>query len=73
MFRKDRLSVLAWMVLLFILTVPILNVIFVVWILIRRRASHTVKNFFLAYGVFYLLAIFGMFNGVFSNMQGLFG
>lgn len=73
MFRSDRLSVLAWMVLLVLLTIPIVNVIFVIWILIRRRASQTVKNFFWAYAIFYILAWFGLFGGVFENLQGLFG
>jgi hypothetical protein len=72
-FRSDKISILGWMVLLVLLTIPVVNVIFVIWILIRRRASQTVKNFFIAYGVFYLLAWLGLFNGVFENLQGLFG
>jgi len=40
---------------------------------IRRGTSDTVKNFFIAYLLLYALAFLGMFNGAFSNMQGLFG
>ncbi len=73
MFRKDRLSVLAWLVLIIILSIPIVNIIFAVYMFIRRRTSDTVKNFFVAYLVLYFLALFGMFNGAFDNMQSLFG
>jgi len=31
MFRRDRLSVLAWIALIVILSIPIVNVIFAVW------------------------------------------
>ncbi len=73
MFKSNKISVVGWMVLLVLCSIPVVNVIFVVWILIRRKASSTVKNFFIAYGVFYVLAFFGMFNGVFGNVQGIFG
>ena len=73
MFRKDKLSVSAWIILIVILSIPILNVVFAVWMFIRRGTSDTVKNFFIAYLLLYFLAFFGMFNGAFSNMQGLFG
>ena len=72
MFKKDKLSVIEWIVLLIILSVPILNVIFAVWMFLRGRASETVKNFFIAYLVLYVLAFLGMFGGVFDNIQGLF-
>lgn len=72
MFRTDKLSVLEWILLLVILTVPILNVVFAVWMFIRGRASETVKNFFVAYLILYLLAWLGILGGVFENMQGLF-
>jgi uncharacterized membrane protein YsdA (DUF1294 family) len=73
MFRKDRLSVLAWIVLIVILSIPIVNIVFAVYMFIKRKASETVKNFFVAYLILYLLAMLGLFNGAFSNMQGLFG
>ena len=70
MFRSDRLSVLEW--ILIILTVPILNVVFAVWMFIRGKASETVKNFFIAYLLLYLLAYLGIFTGIFENARGLF-
>lgn len=73
MFRKDRLSVIAWMVLIIILSIPVVNIIFAVVMFLRGKTSHTVKNFFIAYLIFYCFAVFGMFNGSFENMQGLFG
>jgi hypothetical protein len=73
MFRKDKLSVLSWLVLIVILSIPVVNIIFAVLMFIRRGTSDTVKNFFIAYLVLYFLAFFGMFNGAFDNMQNLFG
>ncbi len=73
MFRKNKLSVIAWVVLIVILSIPILNIVFAVLMFLRRGTSDTVKNFFIAYLLLYALAFFGMFNGAFSNMQGLFG
>jgi len=73
MFRKDKLSVLDWIILIIILSIPVLNIVFAVLMFIRRGTSDTVKNFFIAYLLLYALAFLGMFNGAFSNMQGLFG
>ena len=73
MFRRDKLSVFAWIVLIIVLSIPIVNIIFAVIMFIRSGTSDTVKNFFIAYLLLYALAFFGMFNGAFSNMQGLFG
>jgi len=73
MFRKNKLSVLAWIVLIIILSIPIVNVIFAVYMFIGGRTSDTVKNFFIAYLLLYFLAMIGMFNGAFDNMSGLFG
>ena len=73
MFKRDKLSILAWIVLIVILSIPVLNVIFAVYMFIKRGTSDTVKNFFIAYLILFFLAFFGMFNGAFENMQGLFG
>ena len=73
MFRRDKLSVTAWIILILILSVPILNVAFVVWMFIRPRTSDTVKNFFVAYLILWFLAWIGIFTGAFDNVQGLFG
>lgn len=74
MFRNDKLSVFAWIALIVILSIPIVNVVFAVWMFIRRGTSDTVKNFFIAYLILYILAAgLGLFNGAFSNFQGLFG
>ena len=73
MFRKDRLSVFGWLVLIVVLSIPVVNIIFAVVMFIRKGTSDTVKNFFIAYLVLYFLAFFGMFDGAFANMRGLFG
>ncbi|GEM_PF-1250150 len=74
MFTSDRLSVLAWIALIVILSIPVVNVIFAIVMFIRRRTSQTVKNFFIAYLVLYVLATFlGVFDGAFANVQQLFG
>ena len=74
MFKRKDISVLAWMILLLILTVPILNIVFVVWTLLSSRVNKTVKNFFVAFLVFYVLAwAFGMFSGITDTLLGLFG
>jgi len=73
MFSRKEVSVLGWMILLLILNVPILNVIFVIWAFLSSRVNKTLKNFFVAYLVFWLLAFFGIFTVTFENMQGLFG
>jgi len=66
--------VLAWIALIVILSIPIVNVIFAVWMFIRRGTSDTVKNFFVAYLILDILAAgLGLFNGAFANFQGLFG
>ena len=72
MFRSDKLSVLEWIVLLIILAVPVLNVIFAIWMFLRFKSSATVKNFFIAYLILYVLAWIGLFGGIFDNLQGLF-
>mgnify|MGYP000903852237 CR=1 FL=1 len=72
MFKSDRLSVAEWIVLLIILAIPILNVIFAIYMFIQRKASETVRNFFIAYLVLYFLAWLGILGGVFNNLSGLF-
>lgn len=74
MFRRDRLTVLAWIVLIIILSIPIVNVIFAVFMFIRRGTSATVKNFFIAYLILYVLAAWlGFFNmsSFFASISGM--
>ena len=73
MYKKDDISVFAWIVLILILSVPVLNVIFVIWALVSDKANKTVKHFFAAYLVFWFLALFGIFDGTFAAFQGVFG
>jgi hypothetical protein len=72
MFKTNRLSVVEWIVLLIILSIPILNVIFAIYMFVKKKASETVKNFFIAYLVLYFLAWLGLLGGVFNNLSGLF-
>lgn len=73
MFTSDRVSVLGWVILLLIMSVPILNVIFVIWMFLRRKSSKTIKNFLVTFLVFYLLAFFGMQTGIFGGLSQLWG
>jgi hypothetical protein len=73
MYSNKNVGVLAWMILLFLLAIPVVNVIVVALLLIRGKTNQTIKNFFFAYFFFYLLAIFGMFNGTFDNISSIFG
>ncbi len=73
MFKGKEISVLGWIILILILSVPILNVIFVIWALVSHKANKTVKNFFVAFLIFWALAFFGISNGSFDALQGLFG
>lgn len=73
MYTGKTVSVLGWILLLIIMNIPVVNVIFVIWMFIRRRANQSIKNFFVAYLIFYVFAMFGMFNGVFDNFAQLWG
>ena len=73
MFKRKDISVLAWMILILILSVPILNVVFVVWVLLSSRANRSVKNFVIAGLMFWFLAaVFGFFSGTFEVITSLF-
>ncbi len=72
MFKRKEISVLGWVVLILILSVPILNVIFIIWVIISNKANRTVKNFFVAYFVFWALSFFGVFSVTFESLQGIF-
>lgn len=74
MFKRKDISVLAWMILILILSVPVLNVIFVVWVLLSSKANRSVKNFVVAGLMFWILAAaFGLFSETFAIISGLFG
>lgn len=73
MYSRENVGVLAWMLLLFLLAIPVVNVIVVGLLLIRGKTNQTIKNFFIAFFVFYLFAFFGMFNGTFDNIIHIFG
>lgn len=73
MFKKQEVSVVGWILLLVILNVPVLNIIFVVWAFLSNKVNRTLKNFFSAYLVFWLLSFFGIFSVTFDNFQSLFG
>ena len=73
MFKRNEISTFAWIVLLVVLSIPILNVIVGVILYLDRKTNRTVKNFFNAFIVLWLLAMIGLFNGVFDNLLGLFG
>ncbi|AIO18597.1 hypothetical protein KQ51_00717 [Candidatus Izimaplasma bacterium HR1] len=73
MFKGRDIGVLGWVFLILILNIPILNVIFVIWALFSHRVNKTLKNFFTAYIIFWLLSFFGVFSVTFENFSGLFG
>jgi len=72
MFKRKEISVLGWVILILILSVPVLNVVFVIWAILSNRVNKSVKNFFFAYLVFWALSFFGIFSVTFDSLQGLF-
>lgn len=60
MFRKDRLSIFQWFVLILIMSVPILNVIFLIWGFLTNRFGRNLKNFIIAYIIFVYLFTGGL-------------
>lgn len=61
MFKQNKLTIFQWFVLILIMSVPILNIIFLVWGFLTNRFSRNLKNFIIAYLIFYLLFAGGLF------------
>ncbi len=58
MFKRKELGVLPWMLLIAILSVPILNLIFLIWGFVTNRFSKSVQNFIIAFMIMYY--VFGV-------------
>lgn len=63
MFKKNKLSILEWFILLVIVSIPIVNIIFVIWGILNNKFSVNLKNFGIAYVIFYLLFVGGLWQG----------
>lgn len=60
MFKKNKLSILEWLLLIVILSIPILNVVFVIWGLLNNKFSQNLKNF----GVAYVIWVYVLGGGI---------
>ena len=65
MFKKNKLSILEWFILLVLLTIPVVNVIFVIWGVINNKFSLNLKNFGIAYIIWYVLVGGSIFTQLF--------
>lgn len=63
MFKKNKLSIFEWFLLIIIVSIPIVNVIFIVWGVLGNKFSENLKNFGIAYVIFYLLFVGGLWQG----------
>ncbi len=63
MFKKNKLNVLEWLILIIIVSIPIVNVIFIIWGVLNNKFSENLKNFAIAYVIFYLLIAGGIWQG----------
>lgn len=73
MFRKRDMGVLGWLFFFILLTIPVLNVIFIIWILFSSRVNRSLKNVFVAFFIITLLHFVGILSGTFESLVGLFG
>lgn len=60
MFKKNKLSIFEWLILIILISIPIVNIIFVVWGILNNKFSENLKNFGIAYLIFYLLFAGGL-------------
>lgn len=65
MFKKNKLSIFEWFLLILIVNIPIVNVIFIVWGVLTNKFSQNLKNFAVAYVIFYILFVGGIWRGGF--------
>ena len=61
MLTKSKLSILEWFVLIIIMSIPLVNLIFLIWGLVKDKFSENVKNFVIAYFIFVILFAGGLF------------
>lgn len=65
MFKQNKLSIFEWFILLVFLTFPIINIIFVIWGVVNNKFSVNLKNFGIAYIIWYVLVGGGLFTQLF--------
>lgn len=65
MFKRNTLSILVWGLLILILSIPILNLIFLIWGFLAHRFSKNVRNFIVAYIILYFIFGVAAFQGGF--------
>ena len=61
MFNKDQVSVVEWITLFILLAIPIVNVLFIFYILFNKRVSKTITN--LLYALLIVLLVFVLLLG----------
>lgn len=62
MFKKNKLNVLEWLILIILLSIPIVNIIFIIWGILNNKFSQNLKNFGIAY-VIWVYVLGGGFFG----------
>lgn len=72
MYSRKEVGVFAWILLLFLLSIPVVNIVVGILLLLSSKTNNTIKNFFKAFIILWFLAFFGLFTGTFDNMLGLF-
>ncbi len=66
MFKKNKLGIIEWLVLIIIMSIPIVNIVFLIWGLVKNKFSENLKNFVIAYFIVFLLLGGGLFQlGIF--------
>ena len=62
MFKKNKLGILEWFILILVMSIPIVNIIFLIWGILKNKFSENLKNFGVAYVLFIILIGGGLFN-----------
>ena len=63
MFKKNKLNVLEWLILIIFLSIPLFNIIFIIWGVLNNKFSQNLKNFGIAY-VIWVYVLGGSFLGL---------
>ncbi len=63
MLKKTKLSIIEWFVLVLIMSIPLVNVIVLIWGLVKNKFSENIKNFVIAYIIFYFIFLGGLWQG----------
>ena len=60
MFKNDRVTIVEWLIILIIIPIPVVNFIFLFYVLLNRNISKTIENLVYALLIMMLIAL-GLF------------